>query len=603
LCRTGGPSRSIELQNENTQRIIERAISSASDATSEISSQVSSLDYIRDDKSDKDSGFSERSSISTSSRRRSIYSQSRTTRFHEAKIRPHKPPKQILQTEAAIATQLLDQAAFNPNQIAPRSESGSQRIHQWVTQQSGAPGAPGAPGGDDDPPLSSNRDDSDNESDATARGPRSPPPPSDISSSLADVREQLERMSSSSSNFGENASCEKEIDKMRVDLIRLQAIMLNLRRIASEPEGPRIPEAMERQIEALFDRVRENCRKVRKWGDGDEIILRGRDAYRRNLDGETALHIAAKRKPPDTAAISRFLRLGASVQSLDARSATPLRSMLNQMESADNYGEQYAIGIKMLLDAGADANTTTTSGTSLLHLWCIRASNNDSTTCLDLTRLPLESLFNYQINVNAANRSLLTPLHQACTEGWKPDEARILVTRGANVHAKTSEGDTALDILYSHQSRPFGGRQAFADILLSAGAEADPHPPISHRLRPLDHLVSRIYGYEGDIISNPGKLEGLSGPKLSLIEAMSEMYVLLRHSVDVRLRPSSTTSWNKSYVLRELISLKAGSLQIPAYRMDQARLKLQNEIGRIVCANLGQLQTDFRSYRYRTVST
>ncbi|XP_076853140.1 ankyrin repeat and SOCS box protein 16 [Brachyhypopomus gauderio] len=119
--------------------------------------------------------------------------------------------------------------------------------------------------------------------------------------------------------------------------------------------------------------------------------------------------------------------------------------------------------VKLLLDHGADPDVLSADGNAPLHL----CSTADTYLCAEL-------LVNSGADVNVAQRdSLLTPLHVACRRGLQ-EHVELLLVRGANVSARSREGETPLNATCAGAEKPSeaGRYLCVVQALLAAGAEA-----------------------------------------------------------------------------------------------------------------------------------
>lgn len=198
-----------------------------------------------------------------------------------------------------------------------------------------------------------------------------------------------------------------------------------------------------------------------------ELLRTGADVNATQGDGATALHWAAHRS--DLAATELLVRAGADVNRTNELGATPLwLASLN--------GDAAVAGA--LLAAGADPNRALASGETPL----MTAARSGSVQTVTL-------LIDHRADVNAAER-----VRGQTALMWAVDQrhaaiVRTLLTRGANVHARSAvwqqlentAGNTnsAGDFLMSHGGSTailFAARQGdleTAAALLDAGANVD----------------------------------------------------------------------------------------------------------------------------------
>ncbi|CAD7667049.1 unnamed protein product [Nyctereutes procyonoides] len=119
--------------------------------------------------------------------------------------------------------------------------------------------------------------------------------------------------------------------------------------------------------------------------------------------------------------------------------------------------------VRLLLTFGAKANVLSEEGTTPLHLCTVPES-------LQCAKLLLEA----RATVNAAAQdSEVTPLHVAAARGLD-EHVALYLERGADVHLRTSQGETALNAACAGAEGQGGGRhhQVAARRLLEAGADA-----------------------------------------------------------------------------------------------------------------------------------
>jgi len=86
--------------------------------------------------------------------------------------------------------------------------------------------------------------------------------------------------------------------------------------------------------------------------------------------------------------------------------------------------------VRLSLNAGANPNTRTSSGGTVLHRAAARG-------LVDIARLLLE----YEADVNALNSKSITPLHQAAANGYA-EMVELLMDYDANINPKNDDGHT-----------------------------------------------------------------------------------------------------------------------------------------------------------------
>jgi len=465
-----------------------------------------------------------------------------------------------------------------PDPRVPYPGSHSSNLNQHA-RHAAAPGAPGAPGGDDSPPPS---DSDDNDSVTTISDRRAremppnrqgdyacyPSPPSTSSHSAYGIRDQLQRMSIASSPFQLNQQpVNPMVENIHSDLVRLQEIMLELRR-----NNNGIPPALEAQIERLFNQVRDN---LRLFGNEDEQILRGSNIHSRNASGETALHIAAKKRPVDIAAIRKFLNLGASARAKDHQLNTPLLSLVSTKYTWDNnFGE----AVSLLLNAGVDINAKSNDGWTALS----RVTDAMETTTFGI-------LVNRGANVNTTTPNLMTPLHRAA-ERPTLYAVEILLSHSANPNAISQSGETPLSLTCQLRCAHQRAQATIVDKLLTAGARLEAGPP--GEKRPLDAVIKvlkdkerslKLYPWNGS--SRDPDERGFIWARSAVESFMYTILVLLQHLNTITLHYTTRTAVQSMYVFRPIRSLEA----VPIVEL---RRRFKQRIGEIVVLSNRELYDD-----------
>jgi ankyrin repeat protein len=213
-----------------------------------------------------------------------------------------------------------------------------------------------------------------------------------------------------------------------------------------------------------------------------------------DMDGHTPLHHAALTS--QLGALQYLLRSGAAVNARDDQGCTPL---FIAAAGADNDTGAAATAadaavVQLLLDAGADATLKNKCGESVLAV----AVQGDSVRILQLLEAAgaelspaaatellcvavswhrvsaARHLLNRGAAVNSVSQhngykvlhKIVTAATAATAAGASADMMRLLISRGADVHAHSQHGDTPL---YTAVKR---GHTALAEVLLAAGADA-----------------------------------------------------------------------------------------------------------------------------------
>jgi ankyrin repeat protein len=158
-----------------------------------------------------------------------------------------------------------------------------------------------------------------------------------------------------------------------------------------------------------------------------------------NNQGSTALHEYQQRTPPTRStyisqqepvhfvdAINVRMELDLEIRDKDGFNPLHLAAMRSGLEVAT------------LLAAGADLGALTKDSQNVLHISCRARQPNIVGQILDQILEKPGS-----IDLNTKDRFYRTPLHYACSSG-EPESVAIFLKHGANVHAVSSDGRTAL---------------------------------------------------------------------------------------------------------------------------------------------------------------
>ncbi|XP_045842626.1 ankyrin repeat and SOCS box protein 16 [Meles meles] len=154
--------------------------------------------------------------------------------------------------------------------------------------------------------------------------------------------------------------------------------------------------------------------------------------------------------------------------------------------------------VQLLLTFGAKANVLSEEGTTPLHLCTVPES-------LQCAKLLLEA--GATVNV-AAQDSDVTPLHVAAARGLE-EHVALYLEHGANVHLRTSQGETALNAACAGAEGPGSGRQhhVAAHRLLAAGA--DPRAAGRKRHTPLHNACANGCGALAELLLRNGACAGV----------------------------------------------------------------------------------------------
>ena len=150
---------------------------------------------------------------------------------------------------------------------------------------------------------------------------------------------------------------------------------------------------------------------------------------RENLDGMTALHIAAMKG--NRASAELLLRSGSEVNARDDQGLPPLKLAL--VMAPDRPAGEEAAMIKLLLEAGADIRWKSPNGDSIF-LTAARYARAET----------LGLLLDAGAEVNETLADGLSPLMEAARSNPDPQAVRLLLDRGADPFQRDSRGDDAL---------------------------------------------------------------------------------------------------------------------------------------------------------------
>jgi ankyrin repeat protein len=436
--------------------------------------------------------------------------------------------------------------------------------------------APGAPGGGDSPPPSDSGRVSDPRSSPSLSGRSSE---SSLQSSNGSrrayvVRDELQRLSVASSPAfeGGQQAANPMVDNIHSDLVRLSEIMLELRRSGQEDGDAAngIPPELERQIEQLFEQVRNNLRAI---GNPDEQILRGSNINSMNASGETGLHIAARKRPVDVAAIRKFLNLGASVLVKDHQLNTPLLALFTVTYTSD---QNLRDALKLLLDAGSDINAKANDGWTALSRVAEFARFTE-----------LESLVTLGADVNTSTVDLLTPLHRAAKYPLSSGVG-FLLSRSANPNVISESGQTPLSLVCQLTCSHGREQATIVELLLAAGANPTACPPGPKR--PLDAVIKVLKDQESSLKlqqMDAGKISSFGWVRGNLEHALYTINILLRHLNTITLHYTTRASVRSMYAFRSMPNIEA----IPIVEL---RRRFRERIGQIVVLTNRELYDDIR---------
>jgi cytohesin len=148
----------------------------------------------------------------------------------------------------------------------------------------------------------------------------------------------------------------------------------------------------------------------------------GADVHAATAGGETPLHSAARNGHVE--AMRALVRLGANVQAQDAVGRTPLH-----LAALNGHVE----AMRALVDLGADVHAEAADGQRPLH-WAAFKGHMEV----------MQALVALGANVNAEDAGGSRPLHTAAWQGHVEAMSALVVELGADLHALTTRGNTAL---------------------------------------------------------------------------------------------------------------------------------------------------------------
>ena len=170
-----------------------------------------------------------------------------------------------------------------------------------------------------------------------------------------------------------------------------------------------------------------------------KAIEKGADVKECRIASNTALHLAFEADSLSAKEMMMLVRelvlAGADISAINDEGMMPIHIACKHM-----IDDKYSDCVEYLLEEGADANARSYAQFTPLYFACDDMSNIKTIKAL------------LEAGADACARTLegLTPMHQAAlnvSNAWK-----ILVDYGANVHEKSEDGTTPLDIIGSYQS-------------------------------------------------------------------------------------------------------------------------------------------------------
>lgn len=176
----------------------------------------------------------------------------------------------------------------------------------------------------------------------------------------------------------------------------------------------------------------------------------GQDVDKRNVDGDTALHLAASHGHHEVCAV--LVAAGADVKAADATHSTPL-----QLAALHGHVEV----CKLLLEKGAVVD----AAYALLQLDADNGHYEDHEVC----SAPIAA--NVGVNASTGTAGSFTPLHLAVLSGH-PDVCKVLLATGAKSRQSASPGQVTGNKRLLHIAADCGHHQV-CEVLLAAGANVN----------------------------------------------------------------------------------------------------------------------------------
>ena len=165
-----------------------------------------------------------------------------------------------------------------------------------------------------------------------------------------------------------------------------------------------------------------------------KLIRNGADIQASSSNGSTVLHFASRYSNQEV--VEFLLKLNEIfVNATDNLNRTPLMEACYDGGRLDN--------IKMLIQNGADIQARDCDGSTVLHF----ASRNSNQEVLEFL-LKLN-----EISVNATDNLNRTPLMDACHDGGRLDNVKMLIQNGADIQARDCDGSTVLHFVSRHSNQ------------------------------------------------------------------------------------------------------------------------------------------------------
>ncbi|KAL8780151.1 MAG: hypothetical protein Q9213_006606 [Squamulea squamosa] len=261
------------------------------------------------------------------------------------------------------------------------------------------------------------------------------------------------------------------------------------------------------------------------------------------VDGSTPIHLAARYSQPQVAL--KLLHHNAFVNDRHHGGRRPLHE-------AAEVGDDTTT--RILLEHGARPGLRDSRGLEPLHLACLYGSTKVAALLLDAGSA-----------VDSADHNLHRPIHHLAQNCDDPYLARLLIDKGCDIDATTSQGYTALQLacisgnvsvlallLYHGASlgsprwlaSPLnlavrGGHLSVIQILLPNGVDVNAIDPVSHAT--ISHLVIR------------------AGSSAKKIQKMLEL--LLEHGMDINAQDADGNT-SLHIVMTELCAVKTNAWQL-----------------------------------------